>query len=133
MRRHPGVTALSATINCTIGSLSVCKRVNNMSNAESHSYCRDFCASHVMDDYKTFLNDAPGHVHAAETGSSRRRKLNSSLLSGPAGANMPEKAPRMGRCVSGLLRLKKDCKHYRHINYVRRGEHPNATPRPDWS
>ena len=130
IRRHPGVTALSATINCTIGSFSVCRRVNNMTLQQSRGYCADFCASHVMDDYKTFLNDAPGHVHPT---SGRRRTVGFNL-SAPApvltptfiGAPAPKasapafssfKPPKAGRCVSGIQRLKKDCRHYKHIDY----------------
>eukprot|EP00900_Chrysochromulina_parva_P022271 jgi/Chrpa1/4678/Chrysochromulina_OHIO_Genome00001508-RA len=133
VRRHPGVTAFSATLNCTIGSFSACRRVNNMTSIESRSYCADFCASHVMDDYKTFLNDAPGHVHAhpgiqtpvASTMARRRRSLGLNSSAGGLGTSPAHsississmKTPPMGRCVSGILRLKKDCKHYKHVDF----------------
>ena len=114
-RRHPGVTAYSATLNCTIGSFSVCPRVVNISLAASRNYCSDFCASHVMDDYKTFLNDAPGHVRV-------RRSKNASAAAADGGAaeqtgaHMPK--PKMGRCISGPKALQKTCKHYKHISWA---------------
>ena len=105
IRRHPGVTALSATLNCTVGSFSVCKEaaLANFSVERSRVYCHDFCASHVMDDYKTLLNDAPGHA---------RRNLSEG---GPA---RPSAKSRAGRCVNGPLTLRRNCRAYRSIAFT---------------
>jgi hypothetical protein len=121
VRRHPGVTAFSATLNCTIGSFSACRRVNNMTLIESRSYCTDFCASHAMDDYKTFLNDAPG-THGSAPMARRRRSLGLNSSAGGVGTSPAHSissmtTPPMGRCVSGILRLKRDCKHYKHVDF----------------
>ena len=106
IRRHPGVTTFSATLNCTIGSMSVCRRVKNITLQESRNFCTDFCASHVMDDYKTFLNDSPGHVHPRVLS-----RMNASNGVAP-------RPPKMGRCVSGPMALRKVCGHYKHVNFA---------------
>ena len=62
----------------------------------SRTYCADFCASHVMDDFRTFLNDSPGHVHPTMN-ARRARSANASQVA--AFTAMPR--PRMGRCISG--------------------------------
>lgn len=106
VRRHPGVTALSATLNCTIGSFSICKEaaLPNFTVERSRTYCQDFCASHIMDDFKTALHDAPGHA----------RGKNLSLLAPPK----PSASARSGRCINGMVALRRACRHYKHIDYA---------------
>ena len=104
VRRHPGVTALSATLNCTIGSFSICREavLPNFTIERSRTYCQDFCASHIMDDFKTALHDAPGHV-----------RRNISELAPPK----PSANARSGRCINGIVALRRACRHYRHIDF----------------
>ena len=103
VRRHPGVTALSATLNCTIGSFAVCKEaaLPNFTIERSRTYCQDFCASHIMDDFKTLLNDAPGHT---------RRNVTRLVA--------PSATKRAGRCVNGIQALRRSCRAYHHVNFA---------------
>lgn len=105
VRRHPGVTAISATLNCTIGSFSVCPEAmrSNFSVERSRTYCQDFCASHIMDDFKTALHDAPGHIHR-----------NVSTLRPPK----PSATSKAGRCINGLSTLRRTCHSYRGVDWA---------------
>jgi hypothetical protein len=104
VRRHPGVTALSATLNCTIGSFSICPEavMPNFSVARSRTYCQDFCASHIMDDYKTLLTDAPGHHR------------NTSRVAPPK----PSASSKAHRCINGIQQLRRTCRSYRGVNFT---------------
>ena len=106
VRRHPGVTAISATINCTIGSFSVCPAAiqPNFTVEQSRTYCKDFCTSHVEDDFKTFLHDAPGHVHGNVTPKSHGWK--------------PSAHSKRSRCINGLQTLKRTCRSYGGIDWA---------------
>ena len=106
VRRHPGVTAISATLNCTIGSFSICPEANspNFTTERSRTYCKDFCESHIMDDFKTMLNDQRGHV----------RSKNISEIQ-PA---RPSANKRAGRCVNGVTSLRRACRAYGGVNFA---------------
>ena len=65
VRREPGVTALSATINCTVGSYAECRR--ELSDADLRTYCRPYCATHCADDLVALKKDQPGHKFIAKT------------------------------------------------------------------
>ncbi len=105
IRRHPGVTALSATINCTVGSFSVCRGISNMTTARLHTYCTPFCAKHVHDDLLVRINDEPGHYRAR------------------GGPNVTIRPPpvakvKHGRCASGVMALRRSCKAYRKVDFA---------------
>lgn len=135
VRRHPGVTALSATINCTIGSFSVCQgAVLNMTRASlstcasgdrlrrshpargpahrpaglpAHSatppfgrYCTPFCAKHIADDLRVRINDAPAQ------------------FKGRNASSAPTRVTKHGRCVSGVLALRRACKKYSRVDWA---------------
>ena len=74
----------------------------NFTTERSRTYCKDFCESHIMDDFKTMLNDAPGHVHR-----------NRSTLQPPR----PSATSRAGRCINGLSSLRRACRHYGGVNF----------------
>ena len=104
VRNYPGVTAISATLNCTIGSFSVCPAavLDNFTTERSRTYCQDFCESHIMDDWKTFLHDQQGHVR------------NASLAKPPP---KPSATSKAGRCSHGIVSLRRMCRSYRNINW----------------
>ena len=106
VRRHPGVTAISATLNCTIGSFSICKEAmqKNFTVERSRTYCQDFCASHIMDDYKTFLHEQVGHLHGKNVSTMRPTK--------------PSAGSKAGRCINGIMALRRACGSYRHVNFA---------------
>ena len=66
IRRHPGVLAISATINCTIGQFAECARLNQP-NFSYFSYCQPYCSSHGDDDMRVMLTDAPGKLTLTRT------------------------------------------------------------------
>ena len=104
VRRYPGVTAISATLNCTIGSFSVCPDaiLSNFTTERSRTYCKDFCASHIMDDWKTLQTDQAGHW---------RGNVSSKLPPKPSATS------KAGRCSHGIVSLRRMCRSYQGINW----------------
>ncbi|KAL3910907.1 MAG: hypothetical protein SGPRY_008890 [Prymnesium sp.] len=96
IRRWPNVTAISATINCTVGSMAACNEFKNCSDKFVHTFCIPFCKSHVLDDLRVNMNDQPYHF--------RHFKLPTE--------------PSIRRCGRGRLALLKQCKSYKGVNYV---------------
>jgi len=96
IRRWPKVTAISATINCTIGSMVICKEIRNCSEQRVRNFCVPFCQSHVLDDLRVSINDQPGHF--------KNFKL-------PA-------APTIRRCGRGRLAIIKQCRSYKRVNFT---------------
>ena len=88
IRRHPGVLAISATINCTIGQFAECANFKK-ENFSYFSYCRDYCSSHGEDDRRVMLKDAPG-----------------------------KKARVRQRCATGKNSMMRWCRAYRHVDYA---------------
>ena len=97
IRRAPGVTALSATINCTIGQFAAC-RAPPPTDAGYKTFCLPYCDSHREDDWRVALNDAPGRVSAAK---------------GP-----PKGVRRGGRGCSSKGAFHRNCRAYRHVNFT---------------
>ena len=88
IRRHPGVLAISATINCTVGQFAECARINEP-NFSYFSYCQPYCSSHGDDDMRVMLKDAPG-----------------------------KRATKRMRCASGRNSLRRWCGSYKHVDYT---------------
>jgi hypothetical protein len=61
IRRHPGVTAVSASINCTVGQFSAaCQTgggVKTLSDDALHTFCRPFCRSRIADEERIALDE----------------------------------------------------------------------------
>jgi hypothetical protein len=55
-----------------------------------------------MDDFKTSLHDAPGHVHG------------NASLKRPPRASASSKA---GRCINGIVSLRRSCRAYNHVDF----------------
>ena len=48
LRTHTGVTALSNTVNCTLGSYEICSQPDRMRDGRSYvSYCHEACKDHL--------------------------------------------------------------------------------------
>ena len=80
VRREPGVTALSATINCTVGSYAECRR--EVSDAQLRTYCRPYCATHCADDLAVLKKEQPGHKSIAKASAASCHKLTCHMTRG---------------------------------------------------
>ena len=49
VRQLPNVTALSGTLNCSVGQFSACRVVDRLSDEQLRSYCYDYCRTHAED------------------------------------------------------------------------------------
>ena len=47
VRRLPQVTALSGTLNCSVGQFSSCRKLDVLSDEQLRTHCYDFCREHV--------------------------------------------------------------------------------------
>ena len=99
MRRWPKVTAISATINCTIGAMSICNVIRNCSDDHIRKFCIPFCSSHVMDDLRVNVKDQPW-LH-------RNTK-----------APVAPQDVTIRRCGRGRLQMIKQCKSYKRVNFT---------------
>ena len=100
VRRLPQVTALSGTLNCSVGQFSSCRQLDVLSDEQLRTYCYDFCREHAEEGAAVKRNEEPGMRKW-------RRASN--------GSTWPSQPVRM-RCKSRSS-LRRYCKHHKHVNF----------------
>ena len=101
VRRLPQVTALSGTLNCSVGQFSACRQLDVLSDEQLRTYCYDFCREHAEEGAIMKRHEEPG-----------MRKWRKAAN----GSSQPVEAPVHMRCKSRSS-LKRYCKSHKHVNF----------------
>lgn len=60
VQRLPLVTALSGTLNCSVGQFSACTSVDSLTDEQLRTFCYDFCRAHAEEGAAVQRNEEPG-------------------------------------------------------------------------
>ena len=102
VRRLPQVTALSGTLNCSVGQFSACRQLDVLSDEQLRTYCHDFCREHAEEGAMVKRHEEPG-----------MRKWRKAA----DGSSQPVEKPVHMRCKSRSS-LKRYCKSHKHVNFT---------------
>ena len=102
VRRLPQVTALSGTLNCSVGQFSACRRLDALSDEQLRTYCYPFCREHAEEGAMVRRREEPG-----------MRKWRKAAN----GSSQPAEQPVHMRCKSRSS-LKRYCKSHKHVDFA---------------
>ena len=113
VRNLDGVTAISGTLNCTVGAYAVCEGLANRSDAELKTHCAPFCEAMAKDAYRSQAANQPGVKQKAKF---------AAVAAGSASLLSVRKCPSRSR-------LHKECRPHRAVNWA--AELPDMARAPD--
>lgn len=102
VRRLPNVTALSGTLNCSVGQFSACRVVDRLSDEQLQTYCHDYCRAHAEEG---------ASVKRVEEAGKLARKL------GKRDGTSPASTPVRMRCKSRSS-LRRYCKSHAGVDFA---------------
>ena len=102
VRNLDGVTAISGTLNCTVGAYAVCEGLANRSDAELKTHCAPFCEAMAKDAYRSQAANQPGVKQKAKF---------AAVAAGSASLLSVRKCPSRSR-------LHKECRPHRAVNWA---------------